>query len=95
MKKLAVLIVVFGILLTGCNITKEVSSKAFPDVYTHIEFWNGGAKMFEADNVTVKFIKANVSGVLQSEYFLLYEVYSGNKLIQTIMDSDMMSITWK
>jgi hypothetical protein len=89
---LIVMILAFGFI--SCNITKEVSSKAFPEVYNHIEFWNGGTKIFEADDVSVRFVKSNVSGFLQSEYFLMFKVYKNGSEIITIMDSDSMSLVW-
>jgi len=94
--KKIILVAIVAILFAGCNITKEVSSKGFPKVFNHIEFIHSGVTIRQYDEVEIKFIKADVSGVLQSENFLLYQIYDlrGN-LIETIMDSESMSLVWR
>jgi len=95
MKKLFILIIV-GLLFASCNVTKEVSSKAFPEVYQHVEFYHSGQLIRSYDSVKIEMIKANVAGLLQSEYYLLFVVkdLQGKKL-DTIMDSDTLSLVWK
>jgi hypothetical protein len=96
MKRLSVLIVVLALISMSCAIkTKVDESIGIPHRVSHIEFWNGAAKILEGDNAQVftvidtntKLVGANIS-------FYRYEVtINGVKTI--VVDSEALSIVYR
>lgn len=96
MKKIGmVLVVIAVILMTGCEVKRNVKADIFPDVVAKIEVYNGGALIFSGENVSVSMKRLSSSAVLGAdEYFLIYEFSQGGRLVKSVMDSESLCIVW-
>lgn len=98
MKKLFFVgVVLLSILFTACNITNKMGSgdTPFSTTPTHIEFYNGGAKIAEYDNAVVR-----VSSVYNSRFvgaditWYYYEIVVNGVVVETIIDSEALAIKY-
>lgn len=104
MKKIILsLVLLFSITVGAFAYTegKTLRDVGIPYCVSHIEFWNGGAKMAEYDDVTVEIV------VLTSESFFSF-TKGGNKIhfyiykitdkwgtVEKIIDSETLAIKFK
>jgi hypothetical protein len=95
---IAALIVVLTMgLVASCNVTTKVSNSGIPTEYTRLEFWNGGGKIREYEDVTMKIEIVSTTKVVGANvYFYKYHVYDKNQGIdEYIIDSEALALVYE
>lgn len=102
MKRFILVLVLFGTLITSAfayTEGKEVKNVGIPNHVSHIEFWNGGTKIYEADNATVVILVQTNESILtltaqgNKIQFYVYKITS-DKGIYKIVDSEALAILY-
>ena len=101
MKRFILVSVLFGCLLSSVvasnySDAKVVKDAGLPSFVSHIEFWNGGSKIYEADNASITIlIQTNENFLICNKVqFYVYKVTS-DKGTCKIINSETMAILYK
>ena len=101
MKRFILVSVLFGCLLSSVvasnySDAKVVKDVGLPSFVSHIEFWNGGSKIYEADNASITILIQTNENFLTCNKVQLY-VYkiTSDKGTCKIINSETMAILYK
>lgn len=98
MKKIFLVVLVgFLFTITSCNVTNKMNNGDTPLPFnpTHVEFWNGGTCIGTYDNAIVKVASVYNSRFVGADItWYYYEVYINNHIVDTIVDSESLSIKY-
>lgn len=101
MKRFILVSVLFGCLLSSVvasdySDAKVVKDVGLPSFVSHIEFWNGGSKIYEADNASIIILIQTNENFLTCNKVQLY-VYkiTSDKGTCKIINSETMAILYK
>ena len=101
MKRFILISVLFGCLVSSVvasnySDAKVVKDVGLPSFVSHIEFWNGGSKIYEADNASIIILIQTNENFLTCNkvQFYVYKVTS-EKGTCKIINSETMAILYK
>ena len=101
MKRFILVSVLFGCLLSSVvasnySDAKVVNDVGLPSFVSHIEFWNGGSKIYEADNASITILIQTNENFLTCNkvQFYVYKITS-DKGTCKIINSETMAILYK
>ena len=101
MKRFILVLFMFGSLLSSVvasnySDAKVVKDVGLPSFVSHIEFWNGGSKIYEADNASIIILIQTNENFLSCNkvQFYVYKVTS-DKGTCKIINSETMAILYK
>lgn len=101
MKRFILVSVLFGCLVSSVvasdySDAKVVKDDGLPSFVSHIEFWNGGSKIYEADNANIIIlIQTNENFLICNKVqFYVYKITS-DKGTYKIINSETMAILYK
>lgn len=101
MKRFILISVLFGCLVSSVvasnySDAKVVKDVGLPSFVSHIEFWNGGSKIYEADNASIIILIQTNENFLTCNkvQFYVYKITS-DKGTCKIINSETMAILYK
>ena len=101
MNRFILVSVLFGCLLSSVVASNHSDAKVVKDVglpsfVSHIEFWNGGSKIYEADNASITILIQTNENFLTCNkvHFYVYKITS-DKGTCKIINSETMAILYK
>jgi len=86
-----------GAYMGGCSTNNDMTTSALPSRYEHLEFWNGGSKIFEGNGCTMKIIVSSKFNLMpqstDTNFYIYYPSCRDNSA--AIIDSEALAILWR